>query len=463
MKNQFIKIPLFIITAALLLSGTACKKSFFSDVNNNPNAPDPKNIMPNVLLPTVEASLSYSMGGECSRYASILTQQTKGAFNQAAAYESYVFTTNDFDASWGNLYTSVLENNIKLQEICDAKGYNRYGGISRVLTAYTLQLIVDAWGAAPYSKALKGDANLKPTFDNGQGLYDTAQNLLNRAITLLNNSSPGVLVPGADDFIYGGDQSLWIKFAHAIKARLYIHQSKGNATMAANALAEANLSFTSNADNAQFVFSTVETAANPWYQFNQQRGLIFFAPDASINVDAATMYDEMDASGDPRFSVFFDPTFSDPYLVGTGSYYGSANSPVELISLDEILFIKAEATLRNGGTLLAAQAFYRQGIDSNMVKLGIGAIDRATYIALHGTLIGTTANAIAQVAAEEYIALFLNPEVWTLWRRTGSPVRSATVGSNIPRRFLYPQSEISNNGANTPASTLQTPKIFWDN
>lgn len=462
MKNQFNKISLFII-AVVLISGTACKKSFFSDVNNNPNAPDPNTIMPNVLLPTVEASLAYSMGGEYSRYTSILTQQTRGAFNQAAAYDVYTFTTNDFDALWGNLYTSVLENNIKLQEICDAKGYKRYGGISRVLTAYTLQLIVDAWGAAPYSKALKGDGNLKPTFDGGQGLYDTAQNLLNRAIVLLNDANPGALVPGTDDLMYGGNQALWIKFAHAIKARLYIHQSKGNSTMAANALAEANLSFTSIAESAQFFFSTVETAANPWYQFNQQRSLILFAPDAASGVDAPTMYDEMEASDDPRFPFFFDSTFSDKYFVGIGTYYGNANSPVELISLDEILFIKAEATLRNGGTLLAAQAFYRQGIDSNMVKLGVAPGDRATYLLAHGLLTGSTANAIAQVAAEEYIALFLNPEAWTLWRRTGSPVRSSTTTVNIPRRLLYPQSEISNNGTNTPAVTLQTPKIFWDN
>lgn len=456
MKNQLNKITLFIVGAILLLSGSACKKSFFSEVNENPNAPDPNSIIPSVLLTPVEAALAYTVGGELSRYASLLTQQTYPYNAQPVAYYNYTFTTNDFDASWGNLYTSVLENNMKLREICDAKGYNRYGGISRILTAYTLQLIVDNWGDAPYSQALKGDANLRPSFDNAQGLYDTIQNLLDRGITLLNNSSPGFLTPGADDFIYGGDASKWIKFAHALKARLYIHQSKGNATMANNALAEIALSFTSNADNAQFFFTTVETASNPWYQFNQQRFTIDFHSGQFLD-------SMMQENVDPRYDIYIDSTYHDVNLVGMGPYYGNANSPVEFISLDELLFMKAEATLRSGGSIGTAQTYFREAIDSNMAKLGVAPGDRATYIAARGTLTGSTANAIAQVAEEEYVALYLNPEVWTLWRRTGSPAIPSTTGGSIPRRFLYPQAEISNNGANTPSATLQTPKIFWDN
>jgi hypothetical protein len=136
MKNLINKIVLFTIAAMLLLTDISCKKSFFSSVNDNPNAPDPNNVTPNVLLPTVEASLAYTVGGELSRFASLITQQTYGYSNQAAGYYMYVFTTNDFDAAWGNLYTSVLLNNLNLQQISDAKGYNRYGGISRILTAY---------------------------------------------------------------------------------------------------------------------------------------------------------------------------------------------------------------------------------------------------------------------------------------------------------------------------------------
>jgi hypothetical protein len=75
----------------------------------------------------------------------------------------------------------------------------------------------------------------------------------------------------------------------------------------------------------------------------------------------------------------------------------------------------------------------------------------------------SVADAIASVATQEYIALYLNPEAWTLWRRTGAPELTPIAGTNgIPRRFLYPQSEYSLNGTNTPQATLFSPKIFWD-
>ncbi|HJU46212.1 MAG TPA: SusD/RagB family nutrient-binding outer membrane lipoprotein [Chitinophagaceae bacterium] len=469
MKNRINKITLFTVAVLLLLTGASCKKSFFSDANKNPNAPDPDKVSPNALLPVVEASLAYTVGGELSRYASLLTQQTSGYSNQAAAYYGYTFTTNDFDAVWGNLYTSVLLNNARIREISDAKGYNLYGGISRVLTAYTLQLIVDNWGAAPYSQALKGDGNGKPSFDTGAGLYDTIQTLLNRAITLMSDPDPGAITPGADDFMYGGNADKWIKFAHALKARIYIHQSKGNATMANNALAEIALAFESAGDNAIFRFGTTPTTANPVYQFNQQR---FDLDYASTTLAAA-----LDADDDPRYNVWIEPDYTDENFVGMKPYYGSINSPVEFITYDELLFIKAEATLRSGGTIGAAQAAYQAGIRENMTKFTAMNISKYAldstwsitedqiddYIAANGTLPGTTSAAIDQVAKEAFTALYLNPEAWTLWRRTGVPELEAVSGDDVPRRLLYPQSEISNNGANTPSVTLFTPKIFWDN
>ena len=99
-----------------------------------------------------------------------------------------------------------------------------------------------------------------------------------------------------------------------------------------------------------------------------------------------------------------------------------------------------------------------------MQKLGISDAGIATYITANGILPTTSADAaIAAVALQEYIALYQNPEAWTTWRRTGTPNLTPVAGTNgIPRRYLYPQSEISLNGENVPDATLFTPKIFWD-
>ena len=237
--------------------------------------------------------------------------------------------------------------------------------------------------------------------------------------------------------------------------RSFIHQSKGNAAMATSALAEIALSFTSNADNAQYTFGSTETSAAPWYQFNEQRADIVF--------DASPLGEKMLADGDPRYDVFIDSSFGDVNGVGMGAYYGEGNSPVEFITYDELLFMKAEATITSGGTVTAAQAFYSAAITANMTKLGVDAGDITTYLAAKGTLPAGSAAAIAQIASEEYVALYLNPEAFTLWRRTGSPALSPISGANVPRRFLYPQSEYSYNKTNVATSTLFSPKVFWDN
>lgn len=447
-----IYVSIMVLTAVLSAS---CKKSFFTDVNVNPNAPPPGSIVPGVLLSTVEGALAYTQGGDISRFTSLVIQQTQSNSRQAGGYYQYIFTSGDFDGLWSNLYTSVMENNKTLMRLADSKGNNRYSGISRVLMAYTLQLTVDAWGTVPYSKAFQGDAQLKVSYDTDQALYDTINNMLTVAIAQLGNANPGVLLPGAEDIIYGGDASKWIKFAHAVKARLFIHQSKGNAAMANSALNEIAQSFTSNADNARYLFDDTETAANPWYQFNQQR--------ADIAFDASTLATRMLAAKDPRYYIYIDTGYHDVNQVGMGSYYGEDVSPVEFITYDELMFMKAEATLTATGTIATAQTAYAAAIRSNMEKLGVSAANITTYLTANGTLPATTAAAIAQVAAQEYIALYLNPEAWSLWRRTSSPSLSPVVGSGIPRRFLYPQTEYSYNGANVPASTtLQSPKIFWD-
>ncbi len=434
----------------------SCKKSFFSDVNVNKNAPEAGSIVPSVMLSTVEGTLAYTQGGDISRYTSLITQQTASASRQAGAYYQYIFTSVDFDSPWGNLYTSVMQNNKTLMNIADSKSNNRYSGISRILMAYTLQVAVDMWGSIPYSDAFQGATKLQSKYDSDKALYDTINSLLTVAISQLSSTSPGALLPGSEDVIYGGNATKWIKFAHAIKARLYIHQSKGVPAMATSALLEIAQSFTSNADNAQYVFGSTETSANPWYQFNQQRSDISF-DDSPLGVKLA-------AVKDPRYKIFTTPDYTDVNQVGFGAYYGEGDSPVEFITYDELLFMKAEATLTATGNIPTAQTFYISAIQNNMQKLGVSSTDIAAFLTTNSTLPVSTPAAIAQVAAQEFIALYLSPEAFTLWRRTNSPALTPIVGTNIPRRFLYPQTEYSYNSANVPTSaTLYAPKIFWDN
>src|SRR5436309_14530712 len=119
-----IKIFISITAISALLITSSCKKDFFTEVNIDPNAPDSVN--PSSLLSTVEGSLGYSQGSDLSRYSSMFTQQTLGAARQAQAYYNYIFTTQDFDQLWGNLFSQTMENNILLIQTSDEKGYHQY-------------------------------------------------------------------------------------------------------------------------------------------------------------------------------------------------------------------------------------------------------------------------------------------------------------------------------------------------
>lgn len=448
-------IQSIIITTALggLLITASCKKTFFTEVNTNINSPE--EVTSGSLLSTVEGSLAYAQGGDLSRFTSMLTQQTLGAARQAQGYYNYTFTTQDFDGLWGNLYAQTMENNYLLMQQADEDGDHAYAGVSRILMAYILQITVDCWSGVPYSEAFKGVDNLHPAYDSDQDLYAEIAKLIDDGIANLNDPDPGVFVPGVEDVIYGGDLSKWIKFGHAIKARLAIHQSKDDASKAQEALDELALSFTSNDDNATYIFGTTQTSANPWYQFNQQRGDISFS--------SATLAATLLALNDPRYPIFIDDA-GDPDGLGLALYYGDINSPVELINYDELKFMEAEALLRVSGDFTGAQQAYTTGIESNMQKLGVAESDIATYLAANGTLpTGSIDEAIAAIGVQVNIALYLNPEAFTTFRRTGSPALVPVSGSEVPRRLLYPQSEYSYNADNVPASTLSTPELFWDN
>lgn len=443
------KIFLSFLIVGGLLSAVSCKKTFWTDYNKNPQAPDSVNAP--LILPNVLSSMGYTQGGDMSRFSALFTQQVVGANSQSQAYYNYVINAGVFDNLWPDYYTSVLLNNDTLMHLADRKGYNMYSGVSRIFMAYCLQVGVDLWGDLPYSQAFQGDKNLKPTYDKQQGLYDTVASLVHAGMAYIANPNHGLFAPGADDQMYNGDSASWVYFGHAILARLAIHQSKGNAAMAATALQEIAQSFPEAKYTAKFIFSTSESAANPWYQFNEQRG-------GDETFSDAPLIDRMTANNDPRVPIFTDPN------TDLGAYYGSANSPVEFITYEELQYMAAEAVLRNGGSFVASQAFLTAAITANMTKLGVKGTDITTYIAAHGIMPTTSVNdAIAFIGNEEFTALYLNPEAWTVWRRLGVPALTPITGNQIPRRLLYPQSELSFNTANTPTGiTLYSPTIFWD-
>jgi hypothetical protein len=179
---------------------------------------------------------------------------------------------------------------------------------------------------------------------------------------------------------------------------------------------------------------------------------------------------------DPRLSQLIAPAKLDASytgrVIGTpttgnlqsysllGSFYGNRNSSVFVLTYSEALFLKAEATLLKSGAA-AAQPIYQDAIKSDMTKLGIESTQAANYLAARGTL--TTANALQRIMEEKSIANFLSIENYNDWRRTGFPTvtKVPNAVSDIPRRFLYPQKELTTN-VQAQQSAKSTDRVWWD-
>jgi len=462
MKTNKIFVSAIAVTSMLLFA-TSCSKDFYTKVNNNPNQPTA--VPPSTLLPGVELALAYAQGGDAERYSSIFIQQGFGAAREASAYQNYQITGSNLpEQLWDNMYASDMENAYTLMTEANASGYNQYAGIASILMAYSLQTTVDFWGNVPYSQAFKGAANINPAYDKDQDIYANIISLCNTGIADLSNASPGALVPTTDDVIYGGSASKWIAFATAVKARIYIHQTKhNNVVMADSALACAKRALADGFSIAEVVYPGAPNS-NPVYQFNTGWGDITYVTSGG---DHVTLYDTMLAKNDPRLTVYFDTVgaaaASNPIVgIDPTTYYGAQTSPTELITMEELDFIEAEATLRSGGTVAGAAVFYAQAINDNFTKLGIGT-QAAAYI-LANPLAPTTAGAEYTIGKQEWIALFMNPEEWSTWRRTGAPALISNVASlSIPRRMVLPNSEITENANAPQGETLWSPVLFWDN
>ena len=461
MKNKYITL----ITCALV-SFTGCKK--YIDVNHDPNRPI--DVKESLILAPVEAAISQNItaGGNLpivlQQYLQVI------ALNQVPPnFGTYLMYHQDMDTDWYNFYTQVMNNLVLLNKKAEADGNANYAAISKILLAYTLGSATDVWGDVPFSKGFQGIANVTPTYDSQESVYGQIQTLLDNAIADIAKNS--TTVPSGDDFYYTGDMGKWKKAAYTLKARYYMHLTKAPGHTAA---AQAQLTLTalqngmaSNDDDMKMPFAGGAGAENPWQQN--------FLPGSTL-VLASTFVDGFEARKDPRKSKMVAPAIEtglytgrvigsddigslESYSLG-GIFYASTSSNNYIVTYSEALFLKAEATFIISGAT-AAQPVYMLAVKSHMSKLGIADAVADNYLTSRGTL--TSANAMKLIIEEKVVANFLSMENYTDWRRTGFPALTKVKNalSDIPRRVLYPQSEMTSNPQPQQNAKL-TDRVWWD-
>ena len=481
------KINLLIIFSILLFSTSSCKDFF--DVNEPTNVIPDKDHNLDLLMPTLEYHvhmLQYSKAFPMGQ----LQQHTASYFEHGVDqhYET------SMAGVWSRYYTKILVVVKKMHQIADKEGAKHYKGMVQILDALSLGMIADTYGDIPYSDAGYGNNNLNPDLDNQQALYDNIQNLLDEGIANLAATDNTLWNTVKGDIVYYGDLGKWTRLAYTLKARYAMHLSKVNGVQAAqDALTYLANGFTSNSDDFQLAFT--EKNKNPWHTSvvlaAQTSNLSVLFSEQLVNYMNGTDYPI--ANIDPRLPDYVDNGGAAEYkgavngkegkaadgtsantVFNINSYYFQESSPLVLVSYAEALFLKAEAEfLVNGGTPTsvgssqAAYDAYKEAIEANMTKIEIKENLMNDY--LNDPAIDVTpANLkLEHIMKEKYIALLLNPEIFTDMRRYDFSTnvyksldfpenRNPDMPANEwPRRAIYPSGEVDTN-------THITQVNFWD-
>ncbi|MEI6275719.1 MAG: SusD/RagB family nutrient-binding outer membrane lipoprotein [Prolixibacteraceae bacterium] len=454
MKNLFkMNIALLVIFSLFF---TGCKKWIDTDMNINPDVPS--NVPMSLLVPSMELSMAYQIGGiRAVKTTNIYMQQINGVARQSAGEAKYILSASDVDDLWRRIYYQPMMDATRIIEKSKAEKSPHYAGLAKVCLAMCLGTATNLFGDIPYTDAFKGDLGvLKPAFDTQENIYKTIDLLLQEAIADLGATENIIALSG--DMIYTNNRPSWIKAAYALRARYALYKKDY-----ANAMAYLNNSFLAT-DKFVQNYGTSNAEANPIYQY---------ATVSSYKNDikmCKTFIDKLNATADPRRS-FYAKTLGGIYVgsaagsedanaSGLGTFNNSANSPVILSSYVEMQFIKAECYLQQAvPDKDAAAAAYKVAVGAS-VQAVTGAAPLATWMNTYINIETGATITLQKIIEQKYLALYSSVLPYDDFRRTGFPVLTPVAGAgSIPVRFPYPQTEVSYN-TNCP-SVIDSNQKLW--
>ncbi len=465
----------YIVAFVLLGCISSCKK--FLDVNTNPNAPTTPPINGLLARVTQNAALNvYRVSNVTSYYVQYLASP-----NPASPTD--VYEPIDASGTWTSLYDNMTDA-YDLEKLAADQGATQYQGVAKILQAMDLSLVHTLWGAAPYTTAFSSET-LTPSYDDAETIFQRTLTLLDEGLALLAQGNSTRTIPtaaaGNPDMIHKGVTAAWVRTAHALKARLLNQLSDTPGYSAANIFTELAAAYTSNAHDA---FITTFSVRNPWNQvaLNNQNllldgwlseyyvdlmdGTSLTVVDPRLPLTASlTQFNDYRGTRNGKGRTGSGTTKDESYVSLTG-YYSSPNSPLFIITYDELKFIEAEAALRSNDRPRAYDA-YEDAITANMTKMGVAGSDITDYLAEPSVGVGQANLTLEDIFREKYKAMFLMPVTWDDARRSeydypGFQLPLNVVTNSFVRRLVYPSIELSRNNANVPNVTGNTQNLWWD-
>ncbi len=454
MKKSFRVFALFLGFSILL---TAC------DLFDDPEPPSTEELLMD-QMPYTQYIISYWRGWDMARFQLQWSQQLSGIRSTHLEVDRYEMRHFHNDDIWYFYYNNIfreLQNMISMSNELNSRAYR---GISRILQAYSLGFVTDTWGDVPHEFAIRYYTQEPlPEYDEQQQLYLEIMQLLELGLQDLEAATNNpVMVPGPEaDPIYKGNLEQWKRAANVIRLRhlLRMGNHSGNYSNALGHLTSRQ-GFASNQDDMVYIYNEGLEQYNPHYFFDNER------QHTRVGAFLVNMLKE---TNDPRTEVFLTRNTAGEYIGSSpaeglvdasfpGPALASRTAPTTLIGFTEQKFMEAELYWRTGSQAQADQAFQEAVISS----LRSFDIEDPDWEAEHAEIENVS---LEQIMNAKYVALFLNPEVWTDYRRTGypelPPYEYAQV-EEIPRRFLYPAEEFNINSQNVPADVDIYTRMWWD-
>ncbi|MEN8193805.1 MAG: SusD/RagB family nutrient-binding outer membrane lipoprotein [Bacteroidota bacterium] len=494
MKNITIIIKMLVIVLLL----TSCDDNFL-DVNDDPN--NPTSVSPDLILPVAQSYSAFTQ--ERNRGQNTLGNMMMYNWSQSDGFSwytdefAYLVTPSFYAQIFDYTYSNVFKQYNALEDL-EGEEYGYYHAISRIMKSYHFQILVDTYGDVPYFEALQRGGNPTPAYDDQSIIYEDLITQLTAAIDLINAtaaSSVTPVIPGADDTMFGGNMTMWKKFANTVKLRILVRQSdvsdagyiKGEFTN----IASEGSGFITDDITVQLGYVNEDNKMNPkWAAFGQKPdGSNTLNNDATCATDYILQY--LTDTFDPRIDFIYEEP-EDGHLgvkqgeldydlpvvdqwvpekvsnLGPGILKGFDQDAV-LYTAAEVYFNQCEAVYKG---LMAgdAKSLYEMGIQASFDYLGVE--DASSYYSRNSNLIGWdgSSNKLEAIITQKWIALNSIDAIqsWFDYSRTGYPsnlpISATATSSDRPVRLAYPSSELTANGGNLPSQpNVFSDKIFWAN
>jgi hypothetical protein len=370
-------------------------------------------------------------------------QQVAGLANQFVNYDVYTLSNVDCFDSFNQLYTAGGLIDIRtIKAKAEAENRVTLLALTKIYEAQLFAAGADVFGDIPYTEAARTDIE-HPHYDSQLSVHNACLDLLDEAISSLSGASD--FFDERYDFSFEGDRDHMIAAAYSLKARILLNWAEVTNGNYALALAAAQNGIGSSSENWTVPFADTGNEQNVWYQFFHNRGEYCKAGKFFV--------DMLNTDNDPRRPIYFDLDANDEYSGSAqGAYntdvssfsstgYGSADWDLDIISYEENLFMIAECQY-NLDQETQALGTLNTALGVIETKLGLDPESLTRYSGLTGV------DLLEAIMLEKYKALFLSPQVWNDWKRTGFPEVVSNVTDpvkDIPRRFMYPVDEENSN------------------